>query len=255
MKYKRNCPICNIELTYIKEYNLKLANNKNSVCASCARIGKPLLKNRGDNNPAKRPDVRLKMSLARRKVAKINPKSGMGGKFHTNEAKEKIKNGNLGKKLTEESIKKRTKTRRANGWNKYPNLTSIKRSNAIKKSKKYQNAIKNTDRNKKIRLKKIEWIQNTKNNGNQIFPAYNTKAIPILEQKAKELGITDLMHAENGGEFYIKELGYWVDGYSKEKNIVIEYYEKYHNRQTERDERRKQEIVDFLKCNFYEIKE
>jgi hypothetical protein len=92
-------------------------------------------------------------------------------------------------------------------------------------------------------------------NGNQVIPGYNISSILILEQRAKELGITDLQHAENGGEYHIKELGYWVDGYSKEKNIVIEYYEKHHSRQNERDLRRQKEITDLLKCEFIIIKE
>ena len=88
-----------------------------------------------------------------------------------------------------------------------------------------------------------------------MIPGYNISSILILEQRAKELGITDLQHAENGGEYHIKELGYWVDGYSKEKNIVIEYYEKHHSRQNERDLRRQKEITDLLKCEFIIIKE
>ena len=63
-------------------------------------------------------------------------------------------------------------------------------------------------------------------------------------QKAKELGITDLQHAQNGGEHYVKELGYWLDGYSPEKNIVIEYYEDRHRRQVEKDNQRQKEIME-----------
>lgn len=37
-----------------------------------------------------------------------------------------------------------------------------------------------------------------------------------------------IQHAENFGEFYIKELGYYVDGYDKENNIVYEWDEKWH---------------------------
>jgi len=72
-------------------------------------------------------------------------------------------------------------------------------------------------------------------------------------QAARDLGVTDLQHAENGGEFYLKELGYWADGYSKEKNIWFEYNERAHNRRKEKDERRKQEIINFLHCKFIEI--
>lgn len=108
---------------------------------------------------------------------------------------------------------------------------------------------------KNTRLTIIKNLEQNKNNGNQIVPFYNKNSIPILEQKAVELGITDLQHAENGGEFYIKELGYWADGYSLSKNIIIEYYENWHKNRKERDEKRKKEIINFLKCEFYEIKE
>lgn len=104
------------------------------------------------------------------------------------------------------------------------------------------------------RLAAIKRIELNKNNGNQISPNYNKNSIPILEQKAKELEITDLQHAENGGEFYLKELGYWADGYSKEKNIWIEIDEKYHEKQKEKDKQRQKEIEEFLKCKFIRIK-
>lgn len=106
----------------------------------------------------------------------------------------------------------------------------------------------------KCRMAKIEAIKNRKG---QVLPNYNEKSIPVIEQKAKELGITDLQHAENGGEFHIKELGYWVDGYSKEKNIVIEYDERHHFNKDgtlkERDAIRQKEIENHLGCQFIRI--
>ena len=66
------------------------------------------------------------------------------------------------------------------------------------------------------------------------------------------------MHAENGGEYHIKELGYWVDGYSPTKNIVIEYDEEYHftknGRYRKKDIQRQLEIEKFLNCIFIRIK-
>lgn len=108
-----------------------------------------------------------------------------------------------------------------------------------------------------MRLNRIKEINNRLENGHQLTPNYNPSSIPILEAKAKELGITDLQHAENGGEYYIKELGYWLDGYSKEKNIVFEYDEKHHFNEdgtyTERDIRRQTEIENLLGCKFIRI--
>ena len=66
-----------------------------------------------------------------------------------------------------------------------------------------------------------------------------------------------IQHARNGGEYHIKELGYWVDGYDKINNVVYEFDEKYHSskKQQEKDKTRQQEIEYFLKCKFIRIKE
>lgn len=135
-----------------------------------------------------------------------------------------------------------------------PRTDIVKRK--ISKNRKGKNkGPRNTNDIRKIRLGNIQYIERIKLNGGQLIPRYNISSIPIIEQKAKELGITDLQHAENGGEYYIKELGYWVDGYSKEKNIVIEYVEKWHKRQTKKDMRRQNEITNLLKCEFIIITE
>lgn len=53
----------------------------------------------------------------------------------------------------------------------------------------------------------------------------------------------------------IKNKQYWDAGYSKAKNIVIEYYEMAHEKKKERDDRRQKEIEEFLGCEFIIIKE
>ena len=89
------------------------------------------------------------------------------------------------------------------------------------------------------------------------IPNFNPKACQILNNISFDKG-TQIQHAMNGGEYHIKELGYWVDGYDKENNIVYEYYEKaVHNKKLDiiRDIKREKEIRDFLKCEFIIIKE
>jgi hypothetical protein len=83
-------------------------------------------------------------------------------------------------------------------------------------------------------------------------PNYNPNACLIIENYGKENGL-NFQHAMNGGEVYIKELGYWLDGYDSVNNVVIEYNEKHHKRQTIKDEKRKKDIIEFLKCKFIEI--
>jgi very-short-patch-repair endonuclease len=89
------------------------------------------------------------------------------------------------------------------------------------------------------------------------MPRYNKSSIKILEDYAKKLNITDLQHAENGGEY--KVLGYYVDGYSPTKNIVLEYDEGHHfdtnGNLLSKDKSRQLEIEEYLGCTFIRIKQ
>jgi hypothetical protein len=85
-------------------------------------------------------------------------------------------------------------------------------------------------------------------------PNFNPKACQIIEEYGKQNGYC-FQHALNGGEYYVKELGYWLDGYDKEKNVVIEYYENHHKRTIvkQKDKKRKKEIIKLLNCKFIEL--
>jgi len=92
----------------------------------------------------------------------------------------------------------------------------------------------------------------------QIQPRYNVNSIPVLEEFAKINGITDLQHAENGGEYRVEGLGYFLDGYSLEKNIAIEFDEEHHfkdsGRLCDKDIRRQEEIMEKLGCEFVRVR-
>jgi len=87
----------------------------------------------------------------------------------------------------------------------------------------------------------------------QLIPNYNTNACKFFNELNEKNG-WNLQHAENGGEFYIKELGYWVDAYDRERNIVVEYDESQHYDKNgilkENDKRRMFEIKQRLQCKF-----
>lgn len=102
---------------------------------------------------------------------------------------------------------------------------------------------------RKMRITRIKDI--IKKNG-IIIPNFNIQACKIIDEYGKNNGY-NFQHATNGGEFFIEKLGYWVDGYDKNKNVVIEYYEKYHQKQIEKDILRKKEIINYLNCKFIEI--
>lgn len=107
---------------------------------------------------------------------------------------------------------------------------------------------------KKLRLLHIKRVELAHFNGNQVTPFYNKKSISIIEKYGIDNGYC-FQHAENGGEFHIKELGYWVDGYDKNKNVVLEFDEKHHTKQIEKDNKRQNEIIDYLKCGFIRLNE
>lgn len=104
---------------------------------------------------------------------------------------------------------------------------------------------------KKLRLKRIEQL-NTRHG--QISPNYNPIACQLFEDINREMNWNG-QHAENGGEFFIKELGYWVDYYEPNLNIVIEFDENKHKYTVDKDMKRQKEIEDHLGCKFYRIPE
>jgi hypothetical protein len=127
--------------------------------------------------------------------------------------------------------------------------------------KNWLNSVKNTrwrandeDIINKLRL---AFIKNLKEINKSFHPPYSKRGCEYFNKLMEDTGIK-IQHAENGGEFYIKELGYWVDGYDKENNIVYEWDDKRHyinNELLDKDKNRQRRIEDFLKCKFIRIKE
>jgi len=139
-------------------------------------------------------------------------------------------------------------------WNSYCRYCPA-HSNSTHPSRTHSIGKRHTDATKmKCRVSALNFLE--KLNG-QLVPRYNPNSIPIIEKVASEMGIDDLQHAENGGEYYVRGLGYWVDGYSKKKNVVIEYDEPHHfdsnGKLKDRDIRRQHEIEKYLKCKFLRI--
>jgi hypothetical protein len=108
----------------------------------------------------------------------------------------------------------------------------------------------------KMRLTTIKNIQYKKNNGFPVYPNFNYKACEIIDEYGKQNNY-NFLHALNGGEYFINELGYWVDGYDVNNNIVIEIDESYHfdekDELREKDIKRQKEIEEFLKCKFIRL--
>jgi len=83
-------------------------------------------------------------------------------------------------------------------------------------------------------------------------PNYNEDACLVIKKFGAEHGY-NFQHAENGGEYWVENCGYWLDGYDNEENVAIEYYEKSHKHKREQDRKRKREIKAELGCGFVEV--
>ena len=88
------------------------------------------------------------------------------------------------------------------------------------------------------------------------MPNYNPSSIPLIEKYARENGFK-FQHAENGGEYHVKELGYFLDAYDKENNVALEIDERHHydihGNLNCRDVKRQNEIIEHLGCRFVRI--
>jgi len=140
--------------------------------------------------------------------------------------------------------------------NKKCNSCAISENN-IGKSRK--GIIRTDEWRKNLRLATIGRIKKLYSEHGEdivVFPNFNPNACKLIEQYGKENGY-NFQHALNGGEHHIKELCYWVDGYDKEKNVVIEIDESHHfdscGKLRECDIRRQTEIENFLNCKFIRL--
>jgi len=106
---------------------------------------------------------------------------------------------------------------------------------------------------KKMRVAAIERISRSIG---QFGPRYNSTACIIFNAINSHFNWNGV-HAENGGEYYVNTLGYWVDYYEPTLNLVIEYDEKRHTYSIykDRDVIRQNEIVKYLGCKFIRISE
>ena len=197
-------------------------------------------------------------------------KNGFYGKHHTEETKQKLKEYALSEErlsmIKSEEYRKKITNGMLNSTKLKESRTSEeykeKLSRALKNSEKFKEAHQKEEyRNLRRKLAREQICRNIELSGKDIskryfIPNFNIKACEYFDKIMKETG-THIQHALNGGEFCIKELGYFVDGYDKENNIVYEFDENYHNTkaQKEKDILREEQIKKVLKCKFIRIKE
>jgi hypothetical protein len=252
----RNCPKCNDVILYKSKYTAKYAELYNKLCRSC-------------NSKRKKSNKKKEWN---RKCPNCKTSLYYNSKYDCEYADKKQSlcsscAGKISHPLTIPEppyLKNCPKCKETMKYTRYDSLqSSVQKNRACNKCNPFsRKAIKlahlanigkpcSDETRRKIRLGMIEYIKRKRG---QITPGYNIKACRIFDNINHELGWNG-KHAENGGEYHIKELGYWVDYYEPTLNLVIEYDEKWHNKQKDRDAIRQQEIEQYLHCRFYRIRE
>ena len=110
--------------------------------------------------------------------------------------------------------------------------------------------------------KRLSFIKRTEEQigeGGQMFPFYNSTACEYFKWIDENIFESSGQYATNGGEYYIKELGYWVDYYNPEIKVIIEWDEESHYKNDElsvKDKTRQKEIESvFPDYDFIRIRE
>lgn len=231
--FTRICEDCNSTLTYKRKQAFNLAEKNKSVCKKCA---------------AKR---------YRKSKYNILSKEIDGKLFYIRNCptcKKEITQVNYRKYWDALKFNKQCKSCAATS--RY-NLVSLPNCEIINGNRKFYRLCKNC--NEKVYHSTLEQVRRFSNScckkcAPPSFTAnFNPYACKIIDEYGKMHGY-NFQHALNGGEFNVPNTPFFVDGYDKENNVVIEIDEDYHKYRTKQDIFRQKKIVNELKCKFIRLR-
>jgi very-short-patch-repair endonuclease len=262
--YCRHCPDCSKELCTKNKYYYNNAITKNSKCLSCSRKGIVFSEEHRSNLSKNHADV----------SGKNNP---FWGKKHDDSTIEKLSLANKGmdrftdeyKKVLSEKMKgsgnhfygkshsKKTKSKLSTPKSKEHR---IKISNSLRGRKTNRKYIVSDETRRKMRISAVKRMKRTYGES-KFLPSVNKNETEYFTKLEQQMGWDGIFFGKNGAnvQYYIENLGYWVDFYDASRNIVVEYDESghYHSDWTLRDKdvRRQNEIILELGCKFYRYNE
>jgi hypothetical protein len=238
MEYKRTCPKCNREIYYTTEHILKQSIKENRVCKSCAMRKRYL-----------DPKERKKISVSTTKVYNDNPllreKASISSTKRFSDPKEREKTGIATKKALENPTV-REKISIAN-IKRYSDPNERKKdSEAVKTAyldpdirKRHKKAIQIAMQNPDIRKRHINALLETKYLGRKTDKG-QLEMISCWNKMGFKFEPNYQVHTDT-------DL-FYIDGYDKNRGVVLEYDSKYHNRlgQKEKDLIRQNKIIEIL---------
>lgn len=160
---------------------------------------------------------------------------------------------NKGRKNTEEE-KKRQKEIMRQYFIEHPEDLELRRKKAIERSqdlevrKKISNTVSKLWQDKDYRKKlRLAHANRARRQGQS--PSYNELSCKFFSQFDRDFN-TQGQYATNGGEYFIKALGYWMDYINFDLKLIIEWDERSHydvdGNLKERDVQRQREIQEYF---------
>jgi hypothetical protein len=230
--YYKMCPKCNIDkIYYTTEKGLKYAIKHNTICKKCKSLQKENIEYRR-NCPKCGKELFTKNKFWNKTAVEENRICGscvMKGRIFTEEWKNNLKTNHADFSGIKNPFYKKH----------HSDFVREKMSNISEEKRKH------------LRKKFHEFLVSKKSS-----PTFNKRACKYLDKLNEEKG-WNLQHALNGGEYVIN--GFWIDGYDKERNIIVEYDERKHYRANgnlrQKDIKRQEEIIKTLHCKFYRYNE
>jgi len=238
-EYIKECPICGKEITFSRKNALVASIRDNKMCKSCS-----LRKRYSD------PKEREKASIVHKKSYSDDPsikeKISVACIKRFFDPKEREKTSRISKKIWADLELRKKASDKSIKF--YSNPEEVKKMGAAVKialnnpdiKKKHRDAIKIAMRRPDVRKRHIEALTKV----NYLGRAMDVGFIEMIKCWNK-MGF----HFQSNYQIHTDTDLFYVDGYDKEKNVVLEYDSKYHNNftQKQKDLIRQQKIIDILK--------
>jgi len=259
--WTRQCD-CGRILHYNSKGSLTFAIKQKGKCNACSHIGKkgmrvtwsefrrncPLCNKEIFYSTNRSLQRAIRRNLNCLSCLQMGENNAMYGKILAPEVIKRLRSMNVGRHPTEETRKKMSLNCARRGVHKYgkdANFYGRRHSDETKRKMR----IVACKRIMKLRLQRNKngWINNVGKNENNYFT-----------KMEKERGWNGIYYGKSGKQYFLEHLGYWVDYYEPNLNIVVEYDEPRHYRYgilTERDMNRMKEIKSHLRCQFWRYDE
>jgi hypothetical protein len=226
--WKRSCPMCRKEIYHTRKSVRDSSEKDGKLCFSCVAVRRN--KTEGYTNP-----------FSVMKFFRTGISNGMYGKAHKDIAKKKMKEKASGRWTLE--------------W--FTSRYGEEKGTELYNKKRKQSSVANIGNSRGLGYKHTEEQKTKFRIARQIHPAaFNLKGCYFIDEYNKSNGY-NFIHALNGGER--KFIGYSVDGYDAEKNVVFEYDERKHfdieGNLRKKDIERMDRIKKHLGCRFIRYNE